>query len=255
MRSLLLLFVSGLYILGLPGSSIQAGNPQLDTLESATAVVRSFAALQVATIPPAMLRDATGVAIIPNLVKAGLLVGGRYGEGVVLPRNADGTWGDPVFVTMAGGGFGLQAGIQSADVILVFKTPRSLDRVLSGKGKLTLGGDAGVAAGPIGRQAEAATDAQLRSEIYSYSRSRGLFAGVSLQGAALWADTSANAAYTRNQGQAEANALAALKTWLSHLTPTTIVAPVQPAVIIPAPPAPLRVSPPQTPPPPPLPPR
>src|SRR5687768_5798358 len=94
----------------------------VQTVESAAEVVRSFAALPNASIPPAMLRDATGVAIIPDLVKAGFLVGGRLGHGVVLPRLPDGSWGDPVFVTLAGGSFGFQAGVQSADVILVFKT-------------------------------------------------------------------------------------------------------------------------------------
>ncbi|MFO0930891.1 MAG: lipid-binding SYLF domain-containing protein, partial [Gemmataceae bacterium] len=151
-----------------------AGGPEFATLRDAVAVVREFGRVPETGIPPAMLRDATGVAVFPDLVKAGLLVGGRFGRGVVLPRRADGTWGDPVFVNLAGGGFGLQAGVQAADVILVFKTARSLDRLLNGRGKMTLGGDAGVAAGPVGRQAEAATDARLRAEVYSYSRSRGL---------------------------------------------------------------------------------
>jgi lipid-binding SYLF domain-containing protein len=177
-----------------------AGGPELAVVKSATEVVRSFSALPVASIPPAMLRDAAGVAIIPDLVKAGFLVGGRYGRGVVLQRLPDGSWGDPVFVTLAGGGFGLQAGIQSADVILVFKTAKSLDRVLLGKGKVTLGGDIGIAAGPVGRQAEAATDGQLKAEIYSYSRSRGLFAGVSLEGAGIWADAIANRNFYRERG-------------------------------------------------------
>jgi lipid-binding SYLF domain-containing protein len=214
--------------------SAWAGSPELATVESATEVVRAFSALPVASIPPAMLRDAAGVAIIPDLVKAGFLVGGRYGCGVVLPRLPDGTWGDPVFVKLAGGGFGLQAGIQSADVILVFKTAKSLDRVLAGKGKVTLGGDIGIAAGPVGRQAEAATDGQLKAEIYSYSRSRGLFAGVSLEGAAMWPDDAANRYFARERGVPQFAATKLLKEWLaSQSTP-----PVQiqaPPVVVPVP--------------------
>ena len=206
--------------------SAWAGSPELATVESATEVVRSFSALSVASIPPAMLRDAAGVAIIPDLVKAGFLVGGRFGRGVVLPRRADGSWGDPVFVTLAGGGFGLQAGVQSADVILVFKTAKSLDRVLSGKGKVTLGGDIGIAAGPVGRQAEAATDGQLKAEIYSYSRSRGLFAGVSLEGAAVWPDATANRDFSRDRGPAQAAATKLLKEWLQSQSTPVKAAPV-----------------------------
>ena len=94
-----------------------------------------------------------------------------------------------------GPGFGFQAGVQSTDVVLVFKTSKGLDRILSGRDKLTLGADVAVAAGPVGRQAGAGTDGQLGAEIYSYSRSRGLFAGVSLEGAGLRVDTHANEAF------------------------------------------------------------
>ena len=220
--------------------SAWAGSPELATVESATEVVRAFSALPVASIPPAMLRNAAGVAIIPDLVKAGFLVGGRFGRGVVLPRLPDGTWGDPVFVTLAGGGFGLQAGIQSADVILVFKTAKSLDRVLNGKGKVTLGGDIGIAAGPVGRQAEAATDGQLKAEIYSYSRSRGLFAGVSLEGAGIWSDASANRDFYRERGIPQAAATKLLKEWLASQSAPPVQIQAPPVVV----PVPLPVPPP-----------
>jgi lipid-binding SYLF domain-containing protein len=217
-------FIIPLAVCLLLSGSAWAGSPELATVESATEVVRSFSALPNAAIPPAMLRDAAGVAIIPDLVKAGFLIGGRFGRGVVLPRQPEGSWGDPVFVTLAGGGFGLQAGIQSADVILVFKTAKSLDRVLSGKGKVTLGGDIGIAAGPVGRQAEAATDGQLKAEIYSYSRSRGLFAGVSLEGAAIWSDATANRDFYRERGVPQAAATKLLKEWLASQSPPPIQA-------------------------------
>jgi lipid-binding SYLF domain-containing protein len=174
------------------------------TVDAATEVLQALSGLSVKGIPPALMQDARGVAVLPNVVKAGFVVGGRYGRGVVLVRGPEGGWSNPLFVTLAGGGVGWQAGIQSTDLVLVFKTRTSLDRILRGKGKLTLGADAGVAAGPVGRQAEAGTDAQLKAEIYSYSRSRGLFAGVSLEGAALLADTDANEGfYGLRGGRAE----------------------------------------------------
>jgi lipid-binding SYLF domain-containing protein len=112
-------------------------------------------------------------------------------------RQPNGCWSSPVFITMTGGSIGWQAGIQSTDVVLVFKTRNSLDRILAGKGKFTLGADAAVAAGPVGRQAEAGTDAELKAEIFSYSRSRGLFLGLSVEGAAILVDHEANQGYYR----------------------------------------------------------
>jgi lipid-binding SYLF domain-containing protein len=154
------------------------------------------------------LQDAQGVAIIPHVLKAGFVIGGRYGRGVILVRAADGTWGNPVFITLVGGGIGWQIGVQSTDVVLVFKTRASLDRILSGQGKITLGADVAVAAGPVGRQAEAATDGQLRAEIYSYSRSRGLFAGVSLEGAGILINCDADEAFYGLRGGHPADIMA-----------------------------------------------
>ena len=124
--------------------------------------------------------------IVPRVIKAGLVVGGRFGRGVVLVRNGKGCWSNPAFVTLTGGSVGWQIGVQSTDLVLVFKNRKTADRLLHGKDKLTLGADAAVAAGPLGRQAEAGTDARLHAEIYSYSRSRGLFAGISLKGPVCW---------------------------------------------------------------------
>jgi lipid-binding SYLF domain-containing protein len=125
-------------------------------------------------------------------------VDGRFGRGVVLARQPDGRWSDPVFVTLAGGGVGGQAGVEETDLVLVFRTPRGLDRAL--RGKLTLGGDVTVAAGPVGREAEAAADRPLRVDVLTYSRSRGLFAGVSLEGAHLRIDHGANEDFYRQRG-------------------------------------------------------
>ncbi len=148
-------------------------------------------------IPRKMLSDAYAIAVIPNVVKASLVVGGRHGKGVISVRSPDGAWSTPSFISLTGGSVGFQAGVQATDVVLVFRSPRGVDSIVNGK--FTLGADAAVAAGPVGRTAAASTDGQLKAEIYSYSRSRGLFAGVALDGAVLSIDHRANAsAYGRN---------------------------------------------------------
>ncbi|MET0100908.1 MAG: lipid-binding SYLF domain-containing protein [Sedimenticola sp.] len=145
------------------------------------------------SIPPALLENAGAVAVIPNVVKVGLVIGGRYGKGIVTVRKEDGRWSDPLFLTVTGGSVGWQLGAQSTDVVLVFKSRKSVDSLVDGK--FTLGADAAIAAGPVGRQAAAATDVQLQSEIFSYSRSRGLFVGIALDGAALEIQQMDNARY------------------------------------------------------------
>src|SRR5438067_4596333 len=192
--------------LALPG--VHAETRELKTVESAADIIRALSAIPLKCIPPVLMQDAKGVAIVPHVVKAGLVVGGRFGRGIVLVRQPDGTWSNPVFVVLAGGGVGWQAGIQSTDLVLVFKTSHSLDRVLRGKGKITLGADVAIAAGPVGRQAEAATDVQLKAEIYSYSRSRGLFVGLSVEGAGLLVDCAANEAFYHLRGGHPADLLA-----------------------------------------------
>jgi len=187
---------------------IRAAGREAATVDAATEVLQAFVGLKMKAIPPALLQDAQGVAIIPNVIKAGFVFGGRFGRGVVLTREPDGTWSNPMFITLAGGGVGWQIGIQATDLVLVFKTRNGLERILEGKGKVTLGADIAVAAGPIGRQAGAATDALLRAEIYSYSRSRGLFAGLSVEGAAVLVDFDANEAYYQLPGGHPADLLA-----------------------------------------------
>jgi lipid-binding SYLF domain-containing protein len=165
------------------------------TVQSATAVLNEIMAVPVTRIPQAMLADAKGVAIVPNVLKGGFVVGVRHGRGVVLVRDEQGGWQAPQFVSLTGGSVGWQAGVQATDVILVFKTQKSIQGLM--QGKFTLGVDAAAAAGPVGREAAAATDATLKAEIYSYSRSRGLFAGVSLDGSALQIEHEVNQAYYR----------------------------------------------------------
>jgi lipid-binding SYLF domain-containing protein len=144
-------------------------------------------------IPPALLDNAGGIAIIPGVIKAGFILGGRYGRGILVIRDKDGSWSNPVFISITGGSIGWQVGIESIDIVLVFKSSRSVQGIL--KGKFTLGADASIAAGPVGRQASASTDIMLKSEIYSYSRSRGLFAGLALEGAAIQINYDADEAF------------------------------------------------------------
>lgn len=174
-------------------SQAEAQQPQEQTIQLAAAVLNETMATPGNRIPQAMLADANGVAIIPNVIKGGFVVGARHGRGVLFIRESDGAWHAPVFITLTGGNIGWQAGLQSSDIILVFKTQKSIQGILSGK--LTLGADAAAAAGPVGRQTAMATDGQLQAEIYTYSRSRGLFAGVSIDGSVLRVDQLATGAY------------------------------------------------------------
>jgi lipid-binding SYLF domain-containing protein len=227
------------------------GSHEMRTVAAAAETLHAFSDIPFQCIPPALMQDAKAVAVIPNVVKAGFMFGGRFGRGVISVRQPDGTWSNPLFITLVGGSFGGQIGIQSTDLVLIFKTSPSLDRILRGRGKLTLGGDVAVAAGPVGRQAEAATDVQLRAEIYSYSRSRGLFAGISLEGAALLVDAGANAAFygvregspaevLANRGLAIPAEVVRLHQELAKLSmsapPPVLIAP--PAPPVPAPPPP-----------------
>lgn len=148
-------------------------------------------------IPQSLLNQAQAIMIFPDMVKAGFIVGVKHGHGVVLTRNADGIWGLPVVLTITGGSIGGQIGVQSTDLILVFKSKRGVDNILRSK-QLTLGADASVAAGPVGRSVEAGTDTSFKTEILSYSRSRGLFAGVAVDGSKIKIDHAANTAFYGN---------------------------------------------------------
>jgi lipid-binding SYLF domain-containing protein len=171
--------------------------------EEATVVAATNALTEVMSspfnrAPQAMIANAHGVAIIPNVIRGGFIVGARHGRGLLFVREADGTWHAPVFITLSGGNIGWQAGVQSSDILLVFRTARSIEGLLSGK--ITLGADAAVAAGPVGRQGAVATDGQLRAEIFSYSRSRGLFAGLAIDGSVIQIDSVATGSFYRSPG-------------------------------------------------------
>src|ERR1700756_5515941 len=157
-------------------------------------------------IPDRLLERAYGIAVFPDLTKVAFFAGGRRGHGVLVVRDKQGRFSNPVFVTMTGGSFGWQWGVQLTDIVLVFTTPKGIEGINGGK--VTLGADASVAAGPVGRQAEAATDASFKSEVYSYSRSRGVFAGLAVDGTVISIDDSANAAFYGKPGVAAGDILA-----------------------------------------------
>ncbi|MBI1249107.1 Ysc84 actin-binding domain protein [bacterium] len=183
--------------------SIQHATAQQQSREDlvvrqSTTVLNEIMSIPASGIPHVMLEKAEGVVIIPNMIKGGFVVGVRHGRGVVLVRDENRAWQPPQFVTMTGGSVGWQAGIQATDVVLVFETRKSIEGLLNGK--FTIGVDAAASAGPVGRNASAGTDLTLASEIYSYSRSRGLFVGASVDGSSLQIDTLANRNYYSGTG-------------------------------------------------------
>ncbi|MGY8796348.1 MAG: lipid-binding SYLF domain-containing protein, partial [Woeseiales bacterium] len=162
-------------------------------ISDATDVVDQLLRIPEQSVPRALLSRAYAVAVIPHVIKIGFGLGARRGKGLLVVRQDDGSWSNPAFVSLTGGSFGFQIGAQSTDIILVFKTRKSVDGISNGK--LTLGADASIAAGPVGRHTGVATDLTFKSEVFSYARSRGLFAGIALEGAGVAMDRKANAAY------------------------------------------------------------
>jgi lipid-binding SYLF domain-containing protein len=169
-----------------------AGEAETQRAGNAVRVLREILQAPDKRLPSDMIANAYAVAVIPDVIKAGFVIGGRHGLGLISVKNDNGAWSNPSFISMSGGSIGFQAGVSSTDVILVFRTQRGVDSIVHGK--FTLGADASAAAGPVGRSAQASTDAQLKAEIYSYSRARGLFAGASLDGSVISIDNDANAA-------------------------------------------------------------
>ena len=141
-------------------------------------------------IPEDLLDKAECVAIVPGLTKAALGIGGRYGKGIVMCRKSDRNWSAPLFIRIEGGSAGLQIGVQKTDLVMLVMNRRGMDKLLGDK--FTLGADASVAAGPVGRNATAQTNVRLDAEILGYSRTKGLFAGLSLEGATLRQDKDDN---------------------------------------------------------------
>jgi len=169
-----------------------AQDKETDRLENAGKVMQEILNAP-DSIPQDVLDKADCVVILPSVLKFAIGIGGSYGRGVMTCRGGKdfkGQWGAPTMMALEGGSAGLQLGGNATDFVLLLMSPRSAQNIL--KSKVKLGGDASAAAGPVGRTASAETDATLRAEILSYSRARGLFAGISLTGSTLRADNSAN---------------------------------------------------------------
>jgi SH3 domain-containing YSC84-like protein 1 len=163
-------------------------------LKDATAVYQELFSTPDRGVPEALVKDCHCIAVIPHVLKGALVYGARYGTGVMSCRVAGGAWSRPSFVSLTGGSWGLQVGGESSDLVVFFMNERGA-RSLMTSSKITLGGQASVAAGPFGRSTEASTDLKLNAEIYTYAKSKGLFAGLSLAGARLAEDRKSNTVY------------------------------------------------------------
>jgi len=192
MKSLKFLMMPLLLSVFIVLASATSGDKEIERLHASRNVLETIATMHDG-IPRDILQSCNGIVIIPSMLNAGFAVGVKHGNGVAMVRLANGTWSDPVFITLNGGSFGLQIGVQSVDLVLVFKHRGVLDRVKNGD--FTIGGDVSATAGPVGRNATANTDAALKAEVYSYSRARGLFAGITINGANLGIDHKADDRY------------------------------------------------------------
>jgi lipid-binding SYLF domain-containing protein len=194
-----MLFFSALLASAASINQARAGAREEGRLLTATEVLEEVQAMPDNQIPDALLSRAYGIAVIPDVTKVAFIFGGRHGNGVLVVRDKLNTpWSNPSFVSLTGGSWGFQAGAQSSDIILVFTTKTGIEGIAGGK--LTLGADASVATGPVGRQGSAATDVGFNAEIYSYARTRGLFGGIALDGSVISIDRSANGALYGKSG-------------------------------------------------------
>jgi lipid-binding SYLF domain-containing protein len=193
------LFFSALLAAAAAGNAAHAGAREEGRLLTATEVLEEVQAMPDQRIPDALLARAYGIAVIPDVTKVAFIFGGRHGNGVLVVRdNLTSPWSNPCFVALTGGSWGFQAGAQSSDIVLVFTTKTGIEGIAGGK--ITLGADASVATGPVGRQGSAATDMTFHAEIYSYARTRGLFGGIALDGSVISIDKSANASLYGKSG-------------------------------------------------------
>ncbi len=192
-------------LLALGSAALHAQAREEGRLLIASEVLEDLRGTRDENIPNWLLERAYGIAVIPDLTKVAFFAGGRHGRGVLVVRDAKDNFTNPVFITMTGGSFGFQWGVQATDIVLVFTTPKGVEGISGGK--VTLGADASVAAGPVGRTASAATDSNFKAEVYSYSRSRGVFAGIALDGTVIRIDDDANAEFYKKPGVATTDIL------------------------------------------------
>jgi SH3 domain-containing YSC84-like protein 1 len=178
-------FIATVFLCLLVSSAANAASSKADLqdrIDAAKTVLDQIMQAKDSTIPRNIIQSATCVGVVPSMMKGAFVFGAQYGQGVVTCRTGHG-WSGPVFLRMAGGSWGLQIGGQSTDLILVAVNDRGFQDLL--KNKFKIGGDASAAAGPVGRAGQAATDWKMNAELLSYSRNKGLFAGVSLDGTSV----------------------------------------------------------------------
>jgi lipid-binding SYLF domain-containing protein len=184
------LFLAGMSLLFF--MPVKSQEKQEDKIDASTHVLQDFGKMK-ESIPSELLKVTQGIIIVPRLLNGGFVIAAKRGKGIAMVKLADGSWSNPVFVTITGGSVGLQVGVQSVDLVLIFKSSETLEKI--GNGSFTLGGEISATAGPVGRNSTASTDYKLQAEVYSYSRSKGLFAGISLSGAAISVDSKGNEAF------------------------------------------------------------
>ena len=175
-------------------------NKQEERIESSTKVLKDFSEMK-EDIPQELLKVTQGIIVVPKLINAGFILAGKRGKGIAMVKQEDGSWSNPVFVTITGGSVGFQIGVQAVDLVLIFKKRETLENI--GTGSFTLGGDISATAGPIGRSSSASTDTKFEAEVYSYSSSKGLFAGISLGGSEIAVDSKSNEAFYGDDDDAE----------------------------------------------------
>ncbi|MBY0492956.1 MAG: lipid-binding SYLF domain-containing protein [Cyanobacteria bacterium] len=215
-----------LAVMSLVAIDAQKAEDEIKRLTNAATVLDEIMGAADKAVPRSVMEKAEGIAVFPSLIKAGVGIGGQRGHGVLSVRNKNGGgWSNPAFLTITGGSIGAQFGVQAIDLVLVINNQRGLEQLV--KNQFKVGADAGVAAGPVGREASASTDIQMRAQILSYSRSRGLFAGVTLNGSTINQDRDANerfytVGYRTGQivfdGMGTATDPAAVDSWKATLT-------------------------------------
>src|SRR5580658_8768676 len=178
-------FVLAMLSLGTLGWAASGREDAIDRLDSATQVMHEIMGMPDKGIPEEVLGHAKCIAIVPHMIKGGFIFGAKGGKGVATCRTANG-WSAPAFITISGGSWGLQIGVEAVDVVLIIQNDKGMQRLLSSN--FQIGGDASAAAGPVGRHAEAGTDWKMDTEILTYSRAKGAFAGLTLEGASLRQD-------------------------------------------------------------------
>jgi lipid-binding SYLF domain-containing protein len=189
-KTLHIALVVAVVAMAVTSTRIFAQSDETQRIQESVTVFNEIMAAPDKAIPTSVLNKAEAIAVFPGTIKGGFIVGAQHGRGIMSARDDSRVWSNPAFMSITGGSIGAQIGAQAVDIVLVIMSKRGLQNLVSNEFKI--GADAGVAAGPVGREASAGTDVQMRAEILSYSRARGLFAGINLNGSSIRADEDAN---------------------------------------------------------------